>query len=135
MNPKTPVFLLASCLILSGCNTGKAESLTLKRGLDFAERQFRSVRTNALARLSFQSTLEQGGSLTTFLAASSPPEEQGEERLPKYCEDQPCGPYSIALSYDLESGEVVMAAYAEDLSDPIEDRRVKIELNSLSLAQ
>lgn len=107
---------------LSLCSCSSSKDDLLKSGVEHAERTFKSLQHNELAKLSFQDLMGQGASLVTFVTAAA---ADGAE-LPPYFMDQTSRPWSVVLRQDEESGEIVIEGIGADLNRPQIVKRVSL---------
>ena len=85
------VSAFASCLLVTAC--ASPERSKLERGMAYAKREFLRAGRNPIAALSLGSVTQMGGNLSSYLYAAMPDKSD----LPQFQDDQPSGPWSIAL--------------------------------------
>lgn len=95
---------------LPGCEGQKGK---LKRDVEYVKRQFEAVNHNSMAKLSYFSMIEGGGSLAGYIAANSSP---GQALSP--IDDQPERPWSLVLGQD-DEGRIVIEGYGKELDKPL----------------
>ena len=113
--------LLAAVLVLAACANPERDKLD--KGLAHAKRLFGEVSRNPISTLAFGSTLEGGGNLSGYIANNSP--ENAD--LPRFTDDRPSGPWSIALRFFGED-RVIIEGYGEKTDKPIVADTVSMRL-------
>lgn len=78
-----------------------------------------------MAALSYQSIIDVGGGLLTYLTANMPEKSD----LPKFLENQSPQPWSIVVSIDGSGEEITIEGYSENLSKPELTEKVLIDLS------
>jgi hypothetical protein len=86
----------------------------MERGMAFARARFLAISRNPLAAMVFGSNVEQGATLSAYLAAEMPDNAD----LPRYQDGGPAGPWGIALRA-LGADTVLIEGYGEALEGPI----------------
>ena len=110
--------LTAFSLLLFCCNSREGE---VKRGVKFAKRRIEEVERNPMARVALASALETGGSFSTYLAASLPPDSD----LPPFYDKIPQRSWCVVFK-ETSGDHVVIEGYGEDLSRPIITENARI---------
>lgn len=80
----------------------------------FARRQFVEASRNPIANMALGNTAEMGGGFSTFLVANMPDKAD----LPRYQDDTPSGPWSIAVRAYGED-KVIIEGYGDSLKAPL----------------
>lgn len=104
--------IVAALLVLAGC--AKPERSRLERGVAYARRQFVEASRNPVAAASLGSAAEMGGNLSSYIYAGMPDNAD----LPRFQDDRPSGPWSVALRA-LGSERVVIEGFGESLDRPV----------------
>ena len=113
------VLILTTVLGSTGCESRKAH---LERGVNYAERLFKKAHKDPMAKLSFNSVAEMGGTLTAFITANLPPDSD----LPRFYDESTDKAWSIVLRQNHESGTIIVEGYGEDLSKPLIEREIDL---------
>ena len=113
--------LISITIALIGCNKADPRQARLDAGMAYAHRTFARVGHDAITALSLGSTIEQGGTLTTFLAAQAPEKLE----LPPISDGAPSGPWSLAV-YEIPGPAVVIEAYGDSLGRPLKADTVSL---------
>ena len=91
----------------------------------YAKSSFSEINSNLMAAMSYQSIIEGGGGLLTYLTANM--SEKAD--LPRYLENGSPEPWSIVLSIDENGEEITIKGYTENLSKPELIEKVSIDLS------
>ncbi len=117
----TRTALICITVALIACNKADPRQARLDAGMAYAHRTFARVGHDAITALSLGSTIEQGGTLTTFLAAQAPDKLD----LPLITDGAPGGPWSLAV-YEIPGPSVVIEAYGDSLDRPLKADTVSL---------
>lgn len=107
-------------LPLAGCYTAEEEALD--RGVAWAKAQLERVGRDPLAAMSFESSMEMGGGVLSYLYAAMP----DDPSFPRIAADTPSEPWSVVIRAGEADGELVIEGYGEDLGAPVKVERVTL---------
>lgn len=113
------VVLLGAVVLSAGCANPERDKL--ERGMAHARRIFADVARNPISAGAFGSTLEGGGTLTGYIAAST----QDNTNLPTFNDDRPSGPWSIALRMAADD-RVIIEGFGETTDKPLRADTVSV---------
>lgn len=116
---RTLVFLSIISLFNTSCDSRHSD---LKRGVSYAKNQFEKVNSSPMSAIAFQSAMETGGSLVSFIVSSLPP----DSRMPRFINEGPATPWSIVLSEPGDDGEIMIEGFGEDSTKPLFTEKVTI---------
>jgi hypothetical protein len=113
---------LALVLVLvAGC--GESPQKRLKRGVDFAKANLKSVEKNPMASVAFSSHMEMGGDAVTYLAANMGPDVD----LPHYAKAAPPQePWTVVITEGPGPNDFTLAAYGTDLNTPLSTESITV---------
>lgn len=109
-------------ITLSGCGNSQKSKLNL--GMDYAEAQLQEIGNNYIAAVSYQSTVETGGSVINYLLTSI----MNPEDHPRYELNRATKPWTVVIRYGSAAGEFIIEGYGEDLNNPIANKKVRITI-------
>ena len=120
------LFLLLALALAACSKAPDPRQARLDAGMAFAHRTFARVGRDAITALALGSTIEQGGTLTTFLAAQAPDKLD----LPPISDGAPSGPWSLAVR-EIDGPSVVIEAYGDSLDHPLRADTVSLRRQAL----
>ncbi|HTI04545.1 MAG TPA: hypothetical protein VL549_04470 [Gemmatimonadales bacterium] len=119
--PKAGLAAIVVIALVGGCSKPNPERAKLDRGMAFARRQLGEASRNPMANMALGNTAELGGGFATYLAANMP----DNANLPRYQDNAPSGPWSIALvAYG--DDKVIIDGYGDSLDAPIVAETVSV---------
>ena len=110
--PTPSRILIVTLLGAAAC--GNPDRSKLERGVAYARRQFVEAGRNPIAAASLGSTTEMGGNLSSYLYAAMP--ENAD--LPRFLDDRPSGPWSVALRAP-GADTVIIEGFGASLERPL----------------
>lgn len=110
--PRWSIPLIGVIALVAACANPERDKLD--KGMAHAKRLFGEVGRNPIAAMAFGSTREGGGTLAGYIANNSPEDAD----LPRFADDRPSGPWSIALRA-LGEDLVIIEGFGEKTDKPI----------------
>lgn len=106
-------------IAVAACSNPQRDKLD--RGMAFARRQFVEASRNPIANMALGNAAEMGGGFSTFLVANMPDNAD----LPRYQDNVPGGPWSIALRAYGED-KVIIEGFGDSLNAPLVAETVSV---------
>lgn len=102
----------------------REDKARLEHGVTFAKARLAKLGRDKMATLVFQSTVDQGGSILTYIVAGI----GAPETFPRFELEHPTEPWTVVIKSGKDASEFIVEGYGTDLTKPQSSATVQIAL-------